>query len=137
MEHLERILDVLLRHLGHPKRDLREECNAVREAIRQTHANQPCPDADNAQVFAKVAVSVLFSEAAGRQPSRARSSTAPQAPVSGAAVPSRDSRSRARFRTEENQDRGASYNWQLSRSRALTDPAEGGIIVPESFDTSV
>ena len=38
-----------------------------------------------------------------------------------------------RVSTEDNQDPEASRNWQLSRSRALIEPA-GGIIVAEYFD---
>lgn len=38
-----------------------------------------------------------------------------------------------RVSTEDNQDPDASRNWQISRSRALIEPA-GGIIVAEYFD---
>jgi site-specific DNA recombinase len=38
-----------------------------------------------------------------------------------------------RVSTEDNQDPEASRNWQLSRARALIEPA-GGIIVAEYFD---
>ena len=40
---------------------------------------------------------------------------------------------KGRVSTEDNQDPEASRNWQLSRSRALIEPA-GGIIVAEYFD---
>src|SRR6266487_6219360 len=40
---------------------------------------------------------------------------------------------KGRVSTEGNQDPEASRNWQISRSRALIEPA-GGIIVAEYFD---
>src|SRR6266704_988759 len=40
---------------------------------------------------------------------------------------------KGRVSTEDNQDPDASRNWQISRSRALIEPA-GGIIVAEYFD---
>ena len=40
---------------------------------------------------------------------------------------------KGRVSTEDNQDPEASRNWQVSRSRALIEPA-GGIIVAEYFD---
>ena len=50
-----------------------------------------------------------------------------------ASAPARRFAFKGRVSTEDNQDPEASRNWQLSRSRALIEPA-GGIIVAEYFD---
>ena len=54
-------------------------------------------------------------------------------PSPEASAPVRRFAFKGRVSTEDNQDPEASRNWQLSRSRALIEPA-GGIIVAEYFD---
>jgi site-specific DNA recombinase len=54
-------------------------------------------------------------------------------PGPGASAPAKRFAFNGRVSTEDNQDPEASRNWQISRSRALIDPA-GGIIVAEYFD---
>jgi monoamine oxidase len=59
MEHLERILDVL-RHPGHPKRDLWKTCDSVRGEIQQFLIGRDGTDAPSAQRFAEIAVRIVF-----------------------------------------------------------------------------
>src|SRR5258708_12184514 len=54
-------------------------------------------------------------------------------PSREASAPVRRFAFNGRVSTEDNQDPEASRNWQLSRSRALIEPA-GGIIVSKYFD---
>ena len=60
-------------------------------------------------------------------------STAPLSAARGSGARAKRFAFKGRVSTEDNQDPEASRNWQLSRSRALIEPA-GGIIVAEYFD---
>ena len=60
-------------------------------------------------------------------------SATPPPPEAEGNAPARRFAFNGRVSTEDNQDPEASRNWQLSRSRALIEPA-GGIIVAEYFD---
>ena len=68
-----------------------------------------------------------------RRSGRAQVSAALLAPGPEDSAPVRRFAFSGRVSTEDNQDPDASRNWQISRSRALIEPA-GGIIVAEYFD---